>query len=71
MATRPLRILVDASLHPHGAIQALQDKGHDVFLLGDDSYDLILGPTAWRMNEELLPLLDEAIKRARKLKYDK
>ena len=70
---KPLKILVAnyaMTLWPE--IAALRNKGHLVQIPPVDefeSFDLILGPNCWRMEAELLPYLDLAIKGARGVKY--
>jgi hypothetical protein len=77
---KPLRIAVHPTLVDLPEVQALVAKGHQVYSLaqynrGNDNplnlpdVDLILGPNCWRMEPELLPYLDLAIKGARGVKY--
>lgn len=75
---KPLRILVHPSLSATDEVNELRRKGHDVLTEFDlydvgawEQCDLIVGPNAWRMTPDLLPMVDAAIKAARATKYPK
>lgn len=69
--SKPLRIAVIASLRDTPEIQALADKGHTIIPFTLEGCDLVLAPNAWRMDKELLPYVDMAVKGARAIKYVK
>lgn len=52
-------------LHTWEELTVLESRGHTIRRVGSDA-DLVLGPTCWRMTEELKPYLDAAVKAARK-----
>lgn len=74
--TKPLYFLVHPALS--GVEETFNDlvaQGHTVHYMADplarrplalEEYDLILGPTSWRMTPALLKYLDLAMKAARK-----
>jgi len=73
---KPLRILVHPDIAEWSEFAALAAQGHTITLWTPGSvlvtdYDLILGPRAWRMTEDLRPFLPLAIHAARKARYPK
>ena len=71
---KPLKILVtDPYMGEWKEIDALAQQGHTIDAYpGDtnlDQYDLVLGPRCWRMDDDLRPFLDLAIKEARARAY--
>lgn len=76
---KPLTILVHPSLANSPEILELAAKGHEIHTEPSMSmiaqhwqdYDLVLGPTCWRMDASMLAYLDLAIKGARTVKYPK
>lgn len=72
MATRkPLRICVDRKLYDNheDVFKKLRDVGHIVWV-DDNNDDLFIGPQAHFMNDKMVDLLDIAVKKAQKRKYD-
>jgi hypothetical protein len=77
--SKPLTLLVSEELAETEPFKKLAEQGHEIKtelgeLLGGvtwelSDFDLILGPNAQLMTEAHLPYLDEALRRARKLKY--
>lgn len=75
--SKPLTILCHPELLGSEEVGGLLAKGHTVYNLeayevqgvNASMVDLILAPNAQLMTPEHLPYLDEAVKRARKLKY--
>lgn len=69
---KPLRLLVHPMLAGSPELTALAEKGHEVEVMDLwESYDLLLGPTCWRMDLRLIKHLDSAVKSARAVKYPK
>ena len=68
---KPLKILVAWEMRDEPWVQDLRAKGHEVEHALSDAfnYDLILAPQACRWLPGMEFYLDEAIKRARKIKY--
>lgn len=72
---KPLTLLVHPTLLTHPSIQAMVDKGNTVQSMDNtaagSTFDLILGPNCWRVPPGLEPMIDLAIKAARRAKYGK
>ena len=68
---KPLKILVDPKLRFWPEVQGLEEQGHTVheFRDLDLDYDIILAPSAHRMDDSLRKWLPEAIAEARRRKY--
>ena len=75
---KPLRILVtDSTMLGWDELVRLQQQGHTVvgldWLRGledfDPQFDIVIGPHCWRMDDNLRPFLDLAIKEARARAY--
>ena len=78
---KPLKILVHPALAAWPEWEALRAQGHPVTVLvgpqgpqdGNegplDGYDVIFGPTCWRMEPGLRGYLDTAIQNVRRGKY--
>jgi hypothetical protein len=64
----PLRIAVPRNWAKRPEIEALRAQGHVIETPGFEAYDLILGPTAHAMSEELLEYLGLAVLRAQRQK---
>ena len=56
---------------PWEEFDALAAQGHEVFVMELVDYDLILGPTCHRMNEDLRKYLPLALAEGRRVKYPK
>jgi hypothetical protein len=70
--SKPLTIFVLPSLDDWEEFKALAAQGHDIRRTGfPEECDLVLGPNAWRMNEQLRRYLPLAIAEARKRRYGK
>lgn len=69
---KPLRLLVHPILAGSPELTALAEKGHEVEVMDLwESYDLLLGPTCWRMDSRLIKHLASAVKSARAVKFGK
>lgn len=68
---KPLKILCFPPVDSWEEIGELREQGHRILLFDPLDMDLILGPRAWRMDEEHRQYLDLAIKEARKVRYPK
>jgi len=77
---KPLTILVHPSLEQLEAVCELRDKGHWISTspvsregspLGIWEFDLVLGPTAWRMTNLLAQYIKSAVRAAWAIKYPK
>ena len=68
---KPLRILLHPALAAWPEIQALRDQGHTVEPWSPEGYDLLLGPTCWRMDEGHRKYLTLAIRAGRGQRYPK
>ena len=64
-ASKRLRIGVDPAIRDWPEWAALAEKGHEIVDIGPGC-DIVMGPTCWRMCEELRKYLDVALKAARK-----
>ena len=69
--SKPLRIGVQQNIKEWSELAALKAQGHEINALYDYDYDLILGPTCHRMNEDLRKYLPLALAEARRVKYPK
>jgi hypothetical protein len=69
---KPLRIAVLAPLDQWQELHDLGAQGHEVVLLtGWESYDVILGPTCWLMDDAHRKYVKDAIAEARRRRYPK
>ena len=69
--SQPLRILVtgNGDFQRHAVWAGLEEKGHYIhYYAPPEAFDMIVGPECWRLNEQLLPHIDEAIKVSRRIK---
>ncbi len=68
---RSVKILISPALRDWKEVKELQAKGYTVHEAPEDGnpwvYDVILGPTCWRMTDRLRLHFDAAIKEARRL----
>ena len=69
--TKPLTIVIESPLDTWPEILALAEQGHTIIHRTQDNVDLILGPHAHRMNEDLRKYLPLALAEGRRLKYPK
>ena len=67
---KPLRIYVHPSMVEWVEVQALAAQGHVVQALADPG-DLILSPTAWKMDQDHRKYVNLAVSAARRQKYPK
>ena len=69
---KPLRIVVDATLATWDEFEKLKTQGHEIVVAGEDQLaDLVLAPTAWRMDAGHRKYLSLAIAAGRKRRYPK
>ena len=74
---KPLSILVHPTIFSWEEWRALSTQGHEITPMnepndaGSDEYDLIVGPTCWRMDTQHRKYLAVAIAAARKVRYPK
>ena len=66
---KPRRLLVHPDLLNLPEFEGLRAQGHTVVTSEDMSFDIILGPNAWRMTQAHLKYLPLAITEARRLRY--
>ena len=64
---KPLNILV-VNLPHWEELDALAEQGHNISY-AQAAWDIILGPTCWRMDEQHRKYLDLAISEARRRRY--
>ena len=71
--SKPLVLLVHSTLLETDKVKELQQKGHEVVVMSEviENFDLILGPTCWRMYPKLEKYIDMAVKAARLVRYPK
>ena len=70
--SKPLTIFLLPPLDDWEEFKTLSVQGHDIRRTGyPEECDLVIGPTAWRMNESLRHYLPLAIKEAQKRRYGK
>ena len=68
---KPLSIDVDDEIYAWPEIQALIAQGHQIRVIHDDEFDLLLSTRAHRMNEDLRKYLPLALAEARRVRYPK
>ena len=69
---KPLRIVVDSTIATWDEFAALKAQGHEIIVTGENQLaDLVLAPTAWRMDTQHRKYLTLAIAAGRKLRYPK
>jgi hypothetical protein len=67
---KPLRILTIPEIAEWDEMEAYRQQGHVIEIASDfPTYDLILSPRAWLMDEAHRKFLDLAIANARKVRY--
>jgi len=68
---RPIRILIHPSMDNWEIFKDLKAQGHQVHTIPEEgdpwSYDTIMGPSAWRMDEALALEAPRAIKSSREV----
>jgi len=73
--SKPLHILVSDDIFEWEEITTLISQGHRIdpgnYPKELDTYDIILGPQCWRMDQDHREYLDLAISEARKVRYPK
>ena len=69
---KPLRIVLDSTLANWEEFEKLKAQGHEVIVAGEDQLtDLVLAPTAWRMDPQHRKYLPLAIAAGRAKRYPK
>lgn len=69
--SKRLVIYVDEEWIKRPEIRELEEKGHKIYLvpvMGNDKADLILSRAAWNWHDDMWPMLETALKAARKAK---
>ena len=74
-ATKPLAVLIHPDIAAWPEWDVLREKGHEITVLPDEDYiakyDIIMGPSSWRMTEALRPYLAMALEAAKVTRYGK
>lgn len=66
---KPLRFLIDQDIAHWPEWEELRAQGHKITCGIPSDYDLVMGPTCWRLTEWHRPYLEAAIKAMREQKY--
>ena len=68
--SKPLKILVHPSIKHWDEWSDLFEKGHTVMHAAElEDFDLVVGPTCWRLDQDHRPYVKLAIEAARKARY--
>lgn len=68
---KPLRILAVSEVFDWPEFQELRGTGHEIVRWDYAPFDLVLGPTCWRMDDTLRKYLGLAVEQAQLARYGK